>query len=194
MRRPRLLALLALLPLAAACNPPGLRPRDDVAGRAMVNAARLLDQEGVRSFRDGRYVDAVAYFQAAYASGGPSSELWNIARSKERMDDAEGAAESIDAYLALKDLSPQDRAEAAREAQAIRERPSVVTVVTEPAGAAVAVDGKPAAGATPLSVEVRPGARTLVVRRDGYAPLTRTIQPRFGRAVIVTLDLARSDK
>jgi hypothetical protein len=67
-------------------------------------------------------------------------------------------------------------------------------VVTEPAGAAVAVDGKPAAGATPLSVEVRPGARTLVVRRDGYAPLTRTIQPRFGRAVIVTLDLARSDK
>jgi|HubBroStandDraft_2_1064218.scaffolds.fasta_scaffold101720_2 hypothetical protein len=187
--------LLAIAPLLAACNSLGLRPRDEGgAARVTVNAARVLDQEGVRSFREGRYADAITYFQAAYASGGPSSELWNIARSKERMDDAQGAAESIDAYLALRDLSPQDRAEAEREAQALRERPCAVTVVTEPAGATVTVDGKPAPGATPLSIELRAGAHTLVVSRPGYAPESRAIQPRFGRAVIVTLDLARPDK
>jgi outer membrane receptor for ferrienterochelin and colicins len=186
--------LLAIVSFAAACNPQGLRARDDGAGvKAAVNAARALDQEGVRSFRESRYRDAIAYFQAAYRSGGPSSELWNIARSKERMDDAEGAAESIDAYLALKDLSPQDRAEAEREAQALRARPSALTVMTEPPGATVWVDGKPA-GATPLSVEVHGGAHTLTIHRDGYAAETRAVQPRFGRAVIVTLDLARSDK
>jgi hypothetical protein len=187
--------LLAIASFAAACNPPGLHARDDSAGAkaTVVNAARELDREGVRSFREGRYQDAIAYFQAAYRSGGPSSELWNIARSKEHMDDAEGAAESIDAYLVLKDLSPQDRAEAEREAQALRARPSALTVVTEPAGATVWVDGKPA-GATPLSVEVHGGAHTLTIHRDGYAAETRAVQPRFGRAVIVTLDLAREGK
>jgi hypothetical protein len=194
MRRP-IARLLAIVPLAAACTPIGMRLRDDSASaKATVYAARAFDQEGVRSFRDGRYADAIAYFQAAYKAGGPASELWNIARSRERMDDAEGAAENIDAYLALKDLSAQDRAEAQREAQALRERPSVVTVVTEPPGAAVAVDGRPAPGATPLSVDVRSGGHTVAVRRAGYAPETRTVEARFGRAVIVTLDLVRADK
>jgi hypothetical protein len=194
MRRP-IVRLLAIAPLAAACTPMGMRLRDDTAAaKATVYAARAFDQEGVRSFRDGRYADAVAYFQAAYKAGGPASELWNMARSRERMDDAEGAAENIDAYLAIRDLSAQDRAEALRESQALRERPSVVTVVTEPPGATVAFDGKVAAGATPLSVDVRSGAHTLVARRAGYAPETRTLEARFGRALIVTLDLVRADK
>ncbi len=193
--RPAVTRLPAVALLAAACNPPGLRPRDEgVAARATVVAARVLDQEGVRSFRDGRYADAIAYFQAAYRSGGPSSELWNIARSRERMDDPEAAADGIEAYLASKDLSPQDRAEAEREGQSLRDRSSAVTVLTQPGGASVSVDGKPAAGPTPLSVEVRAGAHTLVVRRDGYVAETRAIQARFGRAIIVVLDLARSDK
>jgi hypothetical protein len=187
-------SMLTIGLLGAACSRPGVRSQGDGAAVKAVNAARVLDQEGVQSFRDGRYADAISYFQAAYASGGPSSELWNIARSKERMDDAEGAAESIDAYLALKDLSPSDRAEAAHEVQALRERPSTLTVLTAPAGATVTVDGKFAPGTTPLSLDVRAGAHTLIVRRDGYAPETRGIQARFGRAVIVTLDLARSDK
>jgi hypothetical protein len=194
MRR-SIVRLLAIAPLAAACTPTGIRLRDDAtAAKATVYAARALDQEGVRSFRDGRYADAVAYFQAAYKAGGPASELWNMARSRERMDDAEGAAENIDAYLAIKDLSAQDRAEALREALALRERPSVVTVVTEPPGATVAFDGKPVAGATPLSVDVRSGAHAMVVRRTGYTPETRTVEARFGRAVIVALDLLRADK
>jgi hypothetical protein len=181
--------------MLCACAPVGLRAREQAtAPTTGMNAARALDQEGVRSFREGRYADAVAYFQAAYKSGGPSSELWNIARTREKMDDVEGATETLDAYLALKDLSPQDRAEAQREGQALRDRPSIVTVVTDPPGAAVAVDGKPAAGATPLSVEVRAGSHAVAVRRAGYAPETRDVQARLGRAVIVTLDLARADK
>ena len=140
MRRP-IACFLAIAPLAAACTPTGMHLRDDSGAAKAVYAARAFDQEGVRSFRDGRYADAIAYFQAAYRAGGPASELWNVARSRERIDDAEGAAEAIDAYLAIKDLSAQDRSEALRESQALRERPSVVTVVTEPPGATIAFDG-----------------------------------------------------
>jgi hypothetical protein len=192
------LVVIALL-VTAACvpaSPHALDPGDGQGGarrgRGTLDAARELDQEGVRSFRDGRYADAIRYFHAAYRLGGPSSELWNIARCREHMDDAEGAAEAIEQYLAQRDLGPQDRADAERELGALRSRSSMLTVTTVPAGAVVTLDGRQAAGPTPLSLEIRPGAHTLSVHRDGYATETRPLEARFGRAVIVSLELART--
>jgi hypothetical protein len=157
--------------------------------RVSVDAARELDQQGVRSYRAGRYTDAIAYFRAAYQLGGPSSELWNIVRCREGMDDAEGAAAAINDYLSLSDLPAQDRADAAREAQALRTRPSMLTVTTAPPGASVSIDGKALSGSTPLSAEVHAGSHTIAIQRAGYVPATQTVEARFGRAVIVTLDL-----
>lgn len=189
-------ALLALL-ATTACVQAGTREPgvDDVgaSGRRSkpdLEAARELDQQGVRAFRDGRSSDAIRYFLSAYRLGAPSSELWNVARSRERMDDAETAAGAIEQYLAQQDLSPQDRAEAERELQALRARPSVLTVITVPAGAVVTVDGKQTAGPTPVSLEIRPGPHTIAVHHDGYTTQTRPLESRFGRAVIVSLDLA----
>lgn len=192
------LALLA----AAACTPastrPPLTPDDDgttdVRARPNLDAARELDQDGVRSFREGRYADAIRYFVAAYRMGGPSSELWNVARCRERLDDAEGAATAIDEYLGQRDLSPLDRAEAERERHALRARPSMLTVTTSPPGAVVTLDGNRTVGPTPLSVDIPAGSHTIAVRRDGYAPESRPLEARFGRAVIVSLDLAPAAK
>jgi hypothetical protein len=185
--------LAVALLMAASCMPPEDRREPDIAAaRSSVTAARELDQKGVRSYRAGRYTDAIAYFRAAHTLGGPSSELWNIVRCRERMDDLEGASAAVDEYLALKDVLPQDRAEAQREAQTLRTRPSVLTVTTSPVGAAVTVDGKPTPGLTPVSVEIRPGSHALFVRRDGYSPVTQSLEAHFGRAVIVTLDLERA--
>ena len=144
------------------------------------------------AFREGRFSDAIRYFRAAYHLGGPSSELWNVARSRERMDDAETAAAAIEQYLSRGDLSAQDRAEAERELQALRSRPSVLTVITDPAGALVTVDGRQTTGPTPVSLDIRPGPHTLVVHRDGYTTESRAIGSRFGRAVILRLDLTRA--
>jgi hypothetical protein len=163
--------------------------------RPNVAAARELDQQGVRSFLDGRYADAIRYFQAAHRLGGPSSELWNIARSRERLDDAEGAVRAIEEYLAQRDLSPADRAEADREERSLNVRSSVLTVTTTPVGATVAVDGKAASPATtPLSAEVSPGRHVVDVRLEGYAAETKSIDARLGRAVILSLDLAPARK
>ncbi len=157
-----------------------------------VGAARELDQQGVRSFRAGHYTDAIAYFRAAFQLGGPPSELWNIVRCREGMDDIEGAAAGIDEYVAQKDVLPQDRADAAREGQALRARTSVLTVTTSPPGASVSIDGKAAPGSTPLSIDLRAGSHTVVVQHGGYLPTSQSVEARFGRAVIVTLDLARA--
>jgi hypothetical protein len=198
MRRVVVIGLLWALPSASACAPRPIQPAATehvTAGvRPNVEAARELDQAGVRSFRDGRYVDAALFFRAAHDYGGPSSELWNIARCLERLDDAEGAAAALADYLARHDLAPQDRAEAQREAQALHARSSILTVTTTPSGATVILDGRQALGQTPLSVEVPPGAHALVVRRDGSSVERRPFEARFGRAVIVSLDLARAHK
>lgn len=164
------------------------RPRPNVA------AARELDRDGVHSFRDGHFADAVRYFRMAYRLGGPSSELWNVARTLEKLDDGDGANRAIDEYLAHGDLSPQDRAEAEREARALRSRPSTLGVASTPGGATVSVDGKQTLGVTPISVEIAPGSHTVVVRLDGYAAETRPVEARFGRAIIVSLDLTRTPK
>ncbi len=123
MRRVPLAALLASL-LAASCaqqaNTRGAvagsedrRPRDGhPIAHPDIAAARELDQEGVRSYVDGRYADAVRLFRAAYLAGGPPSELWNIVRSREKLDDPEGAAKTIEEYLAQEGLAQADRAEA----------------------------------------------------------------------------------
>lgn len=196
------MCLLVIALLAAACA--GCVPThrvEDPAGDPLkappahvnVAAARELDQEGVRNFRAGRYAEAVRYFRAAHGLGGPSSELWNVARSLERLDDAEGASGAIDEYLAGGGLSPQDRAEAERELRFLRSRPSTLTVTTTPAGAVASVDGKPAA-ATPLSLEVAPGRHTVEVTLDGFSAETRTVDARFGHAIILSLDLTHARK
>jgi hypothetical protein len=189
-------ALLAATSCAFAGGRGGADDERDARARAHpdIGSARELDQEGVRAFSEARYADAMRYFRAAYRLGGPASELWNIARSKERLDDPEGAVTAIEEYLALRDLSPQDRAEAEHELRALRTRPSTLTVTTTPAGAVVTVDGKQTVGPTPLSVEVAAGAHTIAIRRDGFLPQSRPFEARLGRAVIVSLDLERAAK
>jgi hypothetical protein len=164
--------------------PPPLR-------KANIEAARELDQQGVRAFRDGRYEDAVRYFRAAYRLGGPASELWNIARARERLDQPEAAAHAIEEYLAQSTLTSDERAEAEREDKALRSRPSALTVATRPSGATMAIDGRTTTGVTPLTLEIRAGPHTIAIKRAGYRTLTRQLEARFGRAVIVELELAR---
>ena len=171
------------------------RQRDETAPvKPNVAAARELDQQGIVGFRDGRFGDAARYFRAAFHLGGPSSELWNLARAYEKLDDAEGADRAIAEYLARPDLSAQDRADAEHESHALRTRPSLLTITTTPPGALVSVDGKAIPGATPLSSEIAAGPHVVVVKHVAYATVTRTFDARLGRAVIAALDLEPAGK
>jgi hypothetical protein len=194
------MALLALLALSA-CTPAAARSardeKDDPSGGRStpdLEGARELDQSGVRAFKEGRFADAIRFFRAAYRRGAPASELWNIARCDERLDDAERAVHAIDEYLAQRDLPAFDRGEAEKELRAISSRTSMLTVTTVPPGAVLVIDGRQTVGPTPVTVDVGAGSHTLTLRRDGFAPETRPFEARYGRAIIVSLDLARASK
>src|SRR5579864_6028668 len=147
------LATIALLAASACAVRTGSGTAEDdgdllLYARPDVNAARELDHEGVKSFAESRYSDALAYFRAARKLGGPVSEVWNIARCLERLDEPAAAARALDLYLSQRDLAPADREEAQRESQSIRTRGSALTVTTIPSGATVTVDGQAAIGPT----------------------------------------------
>jgi hypothetical protein len=165
-------------PHGAWADPPPVASPDDLA------RARTLDREGVRAFREGRYNDAIRYFDEAFKLGGPSSELWNIARCDAKLDNPEAASVALDRYLSCSDLSPEDRAGAKRELEELHHRPSSVTVASSPAGALVFIDGK-RIGKTPASTDVPAGDHTLVIRHEGYSPYVDHRVARFGRAIIV---------
>jgi hypothetical protein len=194
------IALIALLSLASCAPATARSPRDEkdeAAGARSapdLDGARELDQSGVRAFKEGRFADAIRFFRAAYRKGAPPSELWNIARCHERLDDAERAVSAIDEYLVQRDLPPADRAEAERELRAIASRTSMLTVTTVPPGAVVVLDGRQTVGPTPLTVDVGAGSHSMTIRHDGYAAETRPFEARYGRAIIVSLDLARATK
>lgn len=194
------LALGSLVAIAGlGCAPRrAARAADDspvpAHARPSLEGARELDQQGVKAFEEGRYVDAIRLFRGSQALGGPSSEAWNVARSLERLDDAEGASAAIDEYLAAHDLAAQDRAQAERESRSLKARPSTAVVTTTPPGASVTVDGQPAGGPTPTSFELRPGTHTIALDRPGCRPVSQVVEARFGRAVVVALDLVEARK
>jgi len=165
------------------------RPGGDDLARA-----RVLDKEGVKAFGEGRYNDAIRYFDDAYRLGGPPFELWNIAKCHMKLDQPEQAAEMLEKYLATPNLPPDDRNEASEQLAELEKRPSTLTVSSAPSGAQVSVDGQPLATGTPVSTTVPPGKHTVTITGENRASYTRSVEAKYGRAVIVDAPLASDDR
>jgi hypothetical protein len=155
--------------------------------------ARVLDQQGVRAYREERYNDAIRFFEEALKVGGPPSEIWNIAKCHVRMDEPEEAAKYIEEYLDQKGLSAGDRAEAEQQLHEITRRHSTLTVASSPAGATVYLDGHRWAGITPATIDIPPGDHKVTIELAGHDPLDRSVTAKFGRAVIVDARLSKND-
>jgi len=187
------LASLALAPSTALAQP---RPTSSTARSAEDLArARVLDQQGAKAYADGRYNDAIRYFEESYRLGGPPFELWNIAKCHVRLDQPEQATEMLERYLATPTLPAEERDEATQQLEALRRRPSTVTIASSPSGAAVSIDGRPAEGSkTPTSFNVQPGTHTITLTAPKHAVYTQTFEAKYGRAIILDVPLANEGR
>ena len=176
-------ALLFALPASVLAA-----PKDEEVARA-----RILDQQGVRAYKDGRYNDAIKYFSEAFKLGGPPSELWNIAKCHMRLDQPDQASDAYDRYLMQPGLTPQDKSEAREELEELRRRRSILTVASAPSHGTVYLDGKhgEAAGTTPFSVQVPPGTHKVEIEQKGYRTFSQDVEAKFGRAIIVDAQLEK---
>jgi hypothetical protein len=171
--------------LVAACIPSltAWRPSSGVASEG-VRAARALDQQGVLAFEVGRYHDALLYFDAAFAHGGPPSERWNAAKCHLRLDEPAQAEAALVEYLALPGLTTEDRREADAALDTIRRRASTLTVLSVPLGLPASVDGRHV-GVTPVTTAVSPGDHVVLVERAPDARQQGSVTARLGRSILI---------
>ncbi len=135
--------------------------------------ARSSFQAAQVAYGEGNYQLAYEQFVVAHdAIPSPHAEYW-IAKSLDGQGDRKAdAARAYRAFLANPNASHvgEDKvAEAKSRFEELRAAlPARLTITTDPAGAAVTIDGTPAASASPLTVDLAPGLHKLEVALDGY--------------------------
>jgi tetratricopeptide (TPR) repeat protein len=141
--------------------------------------ARVLFQQGVAAYRDGKFYEAVAIFlqtQRIY----PDTQLcFNIARAYENLGNNSAALRYYRDYLRQADR-PSDgddvRERVRRLEQQLAQRGvQQLTVLSQPESATVLLDGKPV-GITPWTGETYAGKHRLALTLDGHAGQEQVVE------------------
>jgi hypothetical protein len=171
--------LLVVLAQAAA-------PSD--AGDEQAKAkAQVLLKEGTAMFDGGDAEGALARFEAAYQLY-PSPKLqFDIGQADRELGRPADAIAAFERFLALtRDPAPDLVSEAKSAIADLRSRVGQLNVKGGPAGADVAIDGKPV-GKLPLArpVLVAPGRHVVRVQQAGYAPVTVTVSQAETQTIVL---------
>jgi hypothetical protein len=151
--------------------------------------ARARFMEGREHFAAGRLALALTAFEEANAIMPTPLMLSNIAQVYESMEDFPRAIETLDRYVATGKADADAKARLARLSGELATWPQI-SLSTEPAGVEVCVTGAayPArCAATPCTVALPPGMRTLRFTLDGFVPVERTV--RFAKGQVLTFPL-----
>lgn len=163
-------------------------------------AARAAGQAGAKAFNEGRYAEAVDYFDRAESIMHAPTLLLHLARSHAKLGHFVKARE---AYIKVtrEQLAP-DAPQAFRDAQesARQELPQVsakvakltLTVSGPSSPSRVTIDGEEVpAEIVGVPFPVDPGRRTIEVTAEGYQPATQVVELQPGSSGSATLTLSR---
>lgn len=164
-----------------ATSTTSLAPKVDLDGpeAEAKDRARVLFQQGVAAYRDGKYYEAVAIFlqtQRIY----PDTQLcFNIARAYENLGNGSAALRYYRDYLRQADR-PSDGDEVRERVRRLQEQLAQrgvqqLTVMSQPESATVLLDGKPV-GITPWTSETYPGKHRLLLTLDAHAAQEQVIE------------------
>jgi hypothetical protein len=179
--RPVLLIALCLLSLASLRGPEARAQSDDDKQRASA-----FYTEGERLFAAGIYAAAIENFERANEILPHPVNLYNIARSYEKLGDGARCVRFYDQYVALyrerEGRDPSDIVEVRTSITKCRLLlKSDVTIGSEPAGAKVYIDDRDKLlGQTPYTTALDPGSYRIHLVLDGYLPFEETFEVRAG--------------
>lgn len=188
-----ILTSLCAQPLAHAQRRRQPQPQQTAPDDSTVRAREAYER-GRAAFTAGNFQEALTAFQEAYQLKPHPTVLVSVAECQERLEQWTAAAQTLDQYL--RD-SPQarDRAQIEEKLAAIRARPAVLNVTSEPPGGHIFVDGTDTGKVTPAEVEVAPGDHTIKVTLEGHTDAEEQVTVAFAerRDMPVTLDTTEPD-
>lgn len=157
--------------------------------------AQSLYAEGVSAYRAQRYKDAIDAFRAADGLVPSPALSYNTALAYEKLYDSAQALSHYRDYLRRAPNGAsvqrvQGRVHALEQALSKR-GVQQLTVLSQPPGATVAVDGVPR-GITPFTGEFAPGSHRVELSLRGFRDATQTLELPTNRAIDVSLGLERS--
>lgn len=172
----------ATVPVSEAAAPSSaMAPKVELDGpeAQAKERARRLFQQGVTAYRSGKYYEAVELFlqtQRIY----PDTQLcFNIARTYENLGNASAALRYYRDYLRQADRPSDGDDVRARvrnlESQLAERGAQQLTVLSQPEGATVLLDGKPV-GLTPFTGETYPGKHRLGLSLHAYESQERVVE------------------
>jgi len=161
--------------VALGFGPASLARADAPSAEAAAEAPRALAnakfEEGVKAFGEHRYTDAVAAFLQADAIEPSAALSFNVARAFEHLDNPSSALRWYRDYLRREPAAGnavEVQARVTALSATLAERGvQQLTVISTPAGASVLID-KQAAGAAPITTELKPGAHHVRLELAGH--------------------------
>lgn len=163
----------------AGANP--LAPKVELEGpeAEAKDRARVLFGQGVAAYRAGKFYEAVEIFletQRVY----PDTQLcFNVARAYENLGNTSAALRYYRDYLRQADR-PSDGAEVQERVRRLEQQLALrglqqLTVLSEPDGATVLLDGKPV-GITPWTGDTYPGKHRLALSLAGFVSQPQIVE------------------
>jgi hypothetical protein len=184
--------LLAARAAAGPATPVVPAPSSSAPPPSPDGYGRLVD-EALAEFEGGRFEEALALFEQAYALKPSARAKRGMAKSLFELRAYVRSVRTIDEALASA-VDPLP-ANLQAELQALRERAmrfvGTVSLVVTPPDATVLVDGRPLLGAGNAALLLDIGAHDVAVSARGHAPARRTLDVHRGEPSRVSIDLER---
>jgi tetratricopeptide (TPR) repeat protein len=142
-------------------------------------AARAAYGRGQAAFSGGQFATAKLAFQEAFDAVPNPIVLLSIAESEMKLEQFTEAVVTWQRYLELKP-DAADRADIETKIKTLAAMPAMVSVTSEPSGAALDLDGLPTQRTTPVQLELAPGEHTIDYSLAGHRSGSETLSVKAG--------------
>lgn len=173
----------------AAATPAAAATQEAPVDPTLADARRAYT-EGTEHFNAGRYAEALASFERAFAMRSNPVVLKPIAECHERLGNVPQAIAALERYLRELPTAP-DHAQLEARLATLQQRPARVTVTSAPEGAQITVDGEARPQRTPSAVDVAPGRHRISATLSGYRATERELETSPGAPAAVDVALER---
>jgi len=152
------------------------------------NEARLIYDQAVKLAKEKKWESALELFIKAAEKGAPAVVHYNIARCYESLGKFEEAVKNYKKYLES-EITQEERKTVEEKIKFLFEKPSLLSINTNPQGATVEEKEKGILGITPLQTTLSAGSHKILIQKAGFGEKFLNINAGYGKEIKFNITL-----